>query len=93
MRFGEIRLRPEEYRRLWAAIRADFALDRERPAEANRPSGLWPVRRFLPGDGKANAISTCNSGRGQLAKARRSQDEPLAPVRNGLTWRYRRTND
>ena len=44
----EIRLRPEEYRRLWAAIRADFALDaRGRPQRIDHP-GYGPCRRILP---------------------------------------------
>ena len=43
----EIRLRPEEYRRLWAAIRADFG-GRE-PQRIDHP-GYGRSRRFLPGD-------------------------------------------
>src|SRR6185437_1285945 len=42
----EIRLRPEEYRRLWAAIRADFALDgRGRPIRITHP-GYGPSDAF-----------------------------------------------
>ena len=46
----QIRLRPEEYRRLWAAIRADFELDATgRPQRIDHPR-LRPVRRLLSRD-------------------------------------------
>lgn len=87
----EIRLRPEDYRRLWASIRAGFALDeRGRPQRIDHP-GYGPSDAFYRGAGKANMFRTCNSwlaGRLRLAGVRTSLWPPFV---NGLTWRYRRT--
>jgi uncharacterized protein (TIGR02117 family) len=86
----EIRLRPEEYRRLWAAIRADFMLDgRGRPMRINHP-GYGPSDAFYRATGKASAVRTCNSwaaGRFRLAGITTSLWPPFA---QGLVWRYRR---
>lgn len=86
----EIRLRPEEYRRLWAAIRAGFALDgRGRPVLVPH-RGYGPFDAFYRAGGKASMIETCNSwaaGRLRLAGVKVSAWPPFA---NGLLWRYRR---
>ena len=86
----EIRLRPEEYRRLWAAIRSDFALDGQgRPRRIAHP-GYGPADAFYFATGKASAFRTCNSwaaGRLRLAGVRTSLWSPFA---QGLIWRYRR---
>lgn len=86
----EIRLRPQEYRRLWAAIRADFALDaRGRPRRIDHP-GYGPSDAFYRATGKASALRTCNSwaaGKLRLAGVRTSLWPPFA---QGLVWRYRR---
>jgi uncharacterized protein (TIGR02117 family) len=87
----EIRLRPEEYRRLWAAIRADFALDRHgRPIRIDHP-GYGPDDAFYRATGKANAVRTCNAVVAhwlRLAGVKTSLWPPFIP---GLTWRYRKT--
>ena len=87
----EIRLRPEEYRRLWAAIRADFALDaRGRPQRIDHP-GYGPSDAFYRATGKASAIRTCNwavSNWLRLAGVKTSLWPPFIP---GLIWRYRKT--
>ena len=87
----EIRLRPEEYRRLWATIRSDFALDAKgRPQRIDHP-GYGPSDAFYRATGKANAIRTCNAVVGnwlRLAGVKTSLWPPFIP---GLTWRYRRT--
>ena len=84
-----IRLRPEEYRRLWAAVRAEFTLDRAgRPTRIDHP-GYGPADAFYIGRGKASALSTCNSWaaeRLRLAGVKTSLWPPFAP---GLVWRYR----
>jgi len=55
-----IRLTPAQYRRLWAAIRAEFRLDpRGRPQRIAHP-GYGPADAFYLGIGKASALSTCN---------------------------------
>ena len=86
----EIRLRPEQYRRLWAAIRADFALDaRGRPQRIDHP-GYGPADAFYRATGKANAIRTCNAVAARwlgLAGVKASLWPPFA---QGLVWRYRK---
>lgn len=86
----EIRLRPEEYRRLWAAIRAEFALDpKGRPIHIAHP-GYGPSDAFYRATGKASAFKTCNSwvaDRLRLAGVKTSLWPPFA---QGLMWRYRR---
>jgi uncharacterized protein (TIGR02117 family) len=85
----EIRLRPEEYRRLWAAVRADFALDRRgRPQVIDHP-GYGCCDAFYRATGNASAVRTCNSwvaDRLQLARVKTSLWPPFA---QGLLWRYR----
>jgi uncharacterized protein (TIGR02117 family) len=86
----EIRLRPEEYRRLWTAIRADFALGRDgRPQRIDHP-GYGPADAFYQATGKASAVRTCNAVVAhwlRLAGVKTSVWPPFTP---GLTWRYRR---
>ena len=86
----EIRLRPEEYRRLWAAVRSEFELDEDgRPKRIDHP-GYGPADAFYRGRGKASAIRTCNSwvaGRMRLAGVETSAWPPFA---QGLLWRYRK---
>ncbi len=85
----EIRLTPEQYRRLWAAVRAGFALDSRGRAVALAPSGYGPTDAFFAGVGKASAIDTCNqwvASRLRLAGVK----APLwSPFVQGVTWRYR----
>jgi len=86
----QIRLRPEEYRRLWTAIRADFALDpRGRPLRIAHP-GYGTSDAFYRAVGKESAVRTCNSWVARwlrLAGVKTSLWPPFAP---GLLWRYRR---
>jgi uncharacterized protein (TIGR02117 family) len=87
----EIRLRPEEYRRLWAAIRADFALDRTgRPQRIDHP-GYGAADAFYRAVGKESAVRTCNTWVARwlrLAGVKTSLWPPFIP---GLVWRYRKT--
>ena len=87
----EIRLRPEEYRRLWAAIRSDFALDPNgRPIHIAHP-GYGCCDTFYRATGKESAIRTCNTWVARwlrLAGVKASAWSPLVP---GLVWRYRKT--
>jgi uncharacterized protein (TIGR02117 family) len=88
----EIRLRPEEYRRLWAAIRADFALGRDgRPQRIDHP-GYGPADAFYRATGKANAIRTCNAVAAGWLRLAGVKTSLWPPFDNGLTWRYRRTD-
>lgn len=84
-----ILLRPAEYRRLWAAIRADFALDERGRFERIDHPGYGLYDAFYRATGKASAFRTCNSwaaGRLRLAGVRTSLWPPFV---QGLTWRYR----
>ena len=84
-----IRVTPEQYRRLWAAIRAEFRLDGHgRPTRIDHP-GYGPRDAFYLGIGRASALSTCNNwiaGRLRLAGIKTSLWSPFV---QGLVWRYR----
>src|SRR5215212_4261964 len=57
----QIRLRPEEYRRLWAAIRTDFALDEHGRPQRIDHRGYGQADAFYRANGKASAVRTCNA--------------------------------
>ena len=87
----EIRLRPEEHRRLWAAIRADFALDaRGRPKLIAHP-GYGPSDAFYRAVGKDSALRTCNSWVARWLRVAGVKVSAWPPFVPGLIWRYRRT--
>ena len=86
-----IRLRPEEYRRLWAAIRADFELKDGRPQRIDHP-GYGRSDAFYWGTGKFNGLKTCNTwaaGRLRLAGVKTSAWPPFV---QGFIWRYRQVS-
>ena len=87
----EIRLRPEEYRRLWAAIRADFTRGPDGgPIRVDHP-GYGCCDAFYWSGGRFSALSTCNTwvaDKLRLAGVETSLWPPFVP---GLIWRYRRT--
>jgi uncharacterized protein (TIGR02117 family) len=84
-----IRLRPEEYRRLWASIRAEFALDgRGRPQQIDHP-GYGCCDSFYRGMGKASAVRTCNSWVADRLRVAGVKTSVWPPFVEGLTWRYR----
>jgi len=88
----EIRLRPDEYRRLWAAIRADFTLDANgRPIHIAHP-GYGPTDAFYRGVGKASAVRTCNSWVADKLRLAGVKTSLWPPFEQGLLWRYRRQN-
>jgi uncharacterized protein (TIGR02117 family) len=89
----EIRLRPEEYRRLWAALRAGFVLDSAgRPVRIAHP-GYGPSDAFYRASGRASMVRTCSSwlaDRLRLAGVRTSVWPPFV---DGLLWRYRKVRE
>ena len=86
----QIRLRPEEYRRLWAAIRADFALGPDgRPQRIDHP-GYGPADAFYQATGKASAIRTCNAVAANWLRLAGVNTSLWPAFDNGLTWRYRK---
>ena len=85
----QVRLRPEEYRRLWAAIRSDFELDsRGRPRRIDYP-GYGPSDGFYRATGKANAIRTCNAMAAHWLRLAGVRTSLWSPFAQGLVWRYR----
>jgi uncharacterized protein (TIGR02117 family) len=85
----EIRLRPEGYRRLWSAIRADFALDgRGRPQRIDHP-GYGSSDAFYRARGKASALRTCNSWAAEKLRLAGVKTSLWPPFAQGLVWRYR----
>ncbi len=84
-----VRLTPEQYRRLWASIRAEFRFDDGgRTIRIDHP-GYGPRDAFYEGIGRASALSTCNNwiaARLRLAGVKVSLWSPFA---QGLLWRYR----
>jgi uncharacterized protein (TIGR02117 family) len=86
----EIRLTPEEYRRLWAAVRAGFTLDdRGRPIRIDH-RGYGPADAFYLGAGKANAIDTCNQWAANRLRLAGVEAPIWSPFVQGLMWRYRK---
>ena len=85
----EIRLTPEQYRRLWAAIRAGFVLDGAgKPIRIDHP-GYGPRDAFYEGYGKASAIDTCNQWVASRLRLAGVKAPAWSPFAEGLTWRYR----
>ena len=86
-----IRLTPEEYRRLWAAIRAEFRLDpRGRPQRIDHP-GYGPADAFYLGIGKASALSTCNVWVADRLRVAGVKAPLWSPFVQGLVRWYRPT--
>jgi uncharacterized protein (TIGR02117 family) len=86
----EIRLRPQEYRRLWAAIRADFQLDRAgRPRLIDHP-GYGCCDAFYRAVGKHSAFRTCNTWAAKWLRLAGVETSLWPPFVPGLVWRYRR---
>lgn len=86
----EIRLRPEEYRRLWATIRADFALDRKGRPKRLDHKGYGQADAFYRANGKASALMTCNAVAARWLRLAGIKTSLWPPIIQGLTWRYRR---
>ena len=87
----EIRLRPAEYRRLWAAIRSDFALDPDGATQHIDRPGYSPSDAFYWATGKASALRTCNSWTANRLRLAGVKTSLWPPFVQGLTWRYRRS--
>jgi uncharacterized protein (TIGR02117 family) len=86
----EIRLRPEEYRRLWAAIRADFALDSSGRASLIAHPGYGCCDAFYRAAGRANALYTCNNWSARQLRIAGIRTSLWPPFVQGLVWRYRK---
>ena len=85
-----IRLRPEEYRRLWASIRNEFDLDkRGMPQRVDHP-GYWHDDAFYEGRGRADAVNRCNQWVADRLRVAGVETSLWSPFANGLIWRYRK---
>jgi len=83
-----VRLRPEEYRRLWAAIRAQFDLDAHgRPQQIDHP-GYGADDAFYRGRGKASALATCNVWIADQLRLAGIKTSLWSPFAEGVMWRY-----
>ena len=86
-----VRLRPEEYRRLWAAIRADFELGPDgRPIRVDHP-GYGCCDAFYWSGGRFSALSTCNTWAAHKLRLAGIETSLWPPFTSGLLWRYPRT--
>jgi uncharacterized protein (TIGR02117 family) len=80
-----VRLRPEEYRRLWAAVRAEF----NGPPQRIDSPGYGPDDAFFEGRGKATALHTCNNWVAEKLRLAGVETSVWSPFAQGLLWRYR----
>ena len=88
----EVRLRPEEYRRLWAAIRSDFDLAESGQVRRIDHPGYGCCDAFYRATGKASALRTCNSWAADRLRLAGVKTSLWPPFVQGLTWRYRKTD-
>jgi len=84
----EIRLRPEEYRRLWAAIRADFVLDPNGRPQRVDHRGYGCCDAFYRAQGKESAFRTCNTWVANWLRLAGVKTSLWPPFVQGLVWRY-----
>jgi len=84
-----IRLTPEQYRRLWAAIRAGFELDSDGQPVRIDHLGYGPRDAFYRGAGKANAIHTCNQWAASRLRLAGVKAPLWSPFAQGLVPYYR----
>lgn len=85
----EIRLRPDEYRRLWAAIRADFNLSPSGQPQRIAHPGYGPSDAFYRATGKESAFRTCNTWVARWLRLAGIKTSAWPPFVQGLVWRYR----
>jgi len=88
----ELKVTPEQYRRLWASVRASFDLNsRGRPQKIDHP-GYGPADAFYEGVGRANAVHTCNHWLATRLRLAGVKAPLWSPFVEGLVWRYRKAD-
>lgn len=85
----EIRLRPEEYRRLWTAIRSEF---RDGRATKISHKGYGQADAFYLGVGRTSAFNTCNNWIASRLRLAGIEAPLWSPFVEGLVWRYRKAD-
>ena len=85
-----IRLRPAEYRRLWAAVRSDFEQGPDgKPVHIDHP-GYGRSDAFYWATGQANMFYTCNVWAANRLRLAGVETSLWSPFAQGLVWRYRK---
>lgn len=85
----ELRVTPEQYRRLWASVRSEFQLGPGgKPIRIDHP-GYGFGDAFYHGVGKANAINTCNQWTADRLRVAGVKAPLWSPFVQGLVWRFR----
>ena len=84
----EVRLRPDEYRRLWAAVRSSF---RDARPQLIDHKGYGRSDAFYLGHGHANAFNTCNQWTADVLRLAGVKASLWSPFTTGVVWRYRRS--
>ena len=86
-----IRLRKDEYRRLWLAIRNGFEPGRDGAVQRVDHRGYGPSDAFYRARGNASAILTCNVVVAHWLADAGVKTSLWPPFISGLVWRYRKT--
>jgi len=85
-----IRLRPEEYRRLWASVRGSF---RDSRPQLIAHKGYGRSDAFYEGVGHASALNTCNQWVADQLRVAGVETSLWTPFAQGLVWRYRKVSE
>lgn len=85
-----IRLRPEEYRRLWAGVRSSF---RGARPQLIAHKGYGRSDAFYEGVGHASALNTCNQWVADQLRIAGVETSLWTPFTQGLVWRYRKVGN
>ncbi|WP_260482678.1 TIGR02117 family protein [Sphingomicrobium flavum] len=85
---AELRLRPEEYRRLYAAMRSTFSLSDGKPVQLDHP-GYFGSDAFYEGLGSFTLTNTCNQWVASRLRIAGVETSLWSPLAQGLPWRYR----
>ena len=86
-----IRLRKDEYRRLWSAIRESFDAGPGGGVQHVDHRGYGPSDAFYRARGNASAILTCNVVVARWLGKAGVKTSLWPPFISGLVWRYRKT--
>ena len=86
----QIRLRPEEYRRLWAAVRGEFR-DGRAP-NASTHTGYGPPTPSTSASARPARSTPATIGSPAGCASPGSRTRLWSPFADGLVWRYRKAD-